>query len=144
MAWARANGELKNVKITELLATKALDRVPAESAGPGEIVAVAGIEEITIGETLTDAENPQPLPLITVDDPAISMTIGINTSPLAGKVKGAKVTARQVKDRLDKELIGNVSIKVLPPSVRMPGKSRAAASLRWPSWWSRCAAKASS
>ncbi|MCC2660764.1 MAG: GTP-binding protein TypA/BipA, partial [Arthrobacter sp.] len=105
---------LKNVKITELLATKALDRVPAESAGPGEIVAVAGIEEITIGETLTDAENPQPLPLITVDDPAISMTIGINTSPLAGKVKGAKVTARQVKDRLDKELIGNVSIKVLP------------------------------
>ncbi len=114
VAWARANGELKNVKITELLATKALDRVPAESAGPGEIVAVAGIEEITIGETLTDAENPQPLPLITVDDPAISMTIGINTSPLAGKVKGAKVTARQVKDRLDKELIGNVSIKVLP------------------------------
>jgi len=114
VAWARANGELKNVKITELLATKALTRVPAESAGPGEIVAVAGIEEITIGETLTDAENPQPLPLITVDDPAISMTIGINTSPLAGKVKGAKVTARQVKDRLDKELIGNVSIKVLP------------------------------
>src|ERR687898_2272455 len=114
VAWARANGELKNVKITELLATKALDRVPTESAGPGEIVAVAGIEEITIGETLTDAENPQPLPLITVDDPAISMTIGINTSPLAGKVKGAKVTARQVKDRLDKELIGNVSIKVLP------------------------------
>ena len=114
VAWARANGELKNVKITELLATKALDRVPAESAGPGEIVAVAGIEEITIGETLTDAENPQPLPLITVDDPAISMTIGINTSPLAGKVKGAKVTARQVKDRLDKELIGNVSIRVLP------------------------------
>jgi GTP-binding protein len=114
VAWARANGELKNVKITELLATKALERVPAESAGPGEIVAVAGIEEITIGETLTDAENPQPLPLITVDDPAISMTIGINTSPLAGKVKGAKVTARQVKDRLDKELIGNVSIKVLP------------------------------
>ncbi|MDQ0619684.1 translational GTPase TypA [Arthrobacter globiformis] len=114
VAWARANGELKTVKITELLATKALERVPTESAGPGEIVAVAGIEEITIGETLTDVENPQPLPLITVDDPAISMTIGINTSPLAGKVKGAKVTARQVKDRLDKELIGNVSIKVLP------------------------------
>ncbi|MCA4132384.1 translational GTPase TypA [Arthrobacter sp. M4] len=114
VAWARQNGELKTVKITELLATKALERVPAESAGPGEIVAVAGIEEITIGETLTDLENPQPLPLITVDDPAISMTIGINTSPLAGKVKGAKVTARQVKDRLDKELIGNVSIRVLP------------------------------
>jgi GTP-binding protein len=114
VAWARANGELKSVRISELLATKGLERVPAESAGPGEIVAVAGIEDITIGETLTDAENPQPLPLITVDDPAISMTIGINTSPLAGKVKGAKVTARQVKDRLDKELIGNVSLKVLP------------------------------
>ena len=114
VAWARQNGEMKSVKITELLATKALDRVPTDSAGPGEIVAVAGIAEITIGETLTDLENPKPLPLITVDDPAISMTIGINTSPIAGKVKGAKVTARQVKDRLDKELIGNVSLKVLP------------------------------
>ncbi|GHG47035.1 GTP-binding protein [Sinomonas cellulolyticus] len=114
VAWARHDGSLKTVKITELLATKALDRVPAESAGPGEIVAVAGIEDITIGETLTDVDNPQPLPLITVDDPAISMTVGINTSPLAGRVKGAKVTARQVKDRLDKELIGNVSIRVLP------------------------------
>ncbi|GAA2198372.1 translational GTPase TypA [Sinomonas flava] len=114
VAWARHDGTIRTVKITELLATRALDRVPAESAGPGEIVAVAGIEEITIGETLTDADNPQPLPLITVDDPAISMTVGINTSPLAGRVKGAKVTARQVKDRLDKELIGNVSIRVLP------------------------------
>ena len=114
VAWARHDGEVKNVRISELLATKALERVPAESAGPGEIVAVAGIEDITIGETLTDAENPKPLPLIKVDDPAISMTIGINTSPLAGRVKGAKVTARQVKDRLDRELIGNVSIKVLP------------------------------
>ena len=114
VAWARHDGEIKNVRISELLATNALDRVPAESAGPGEIVAVAGIEDITIGETLTDAENPKPLPLIKVDDPAISMTIGINTSPLAGRVKGAKVTARQVKDRLDRELIGNVSIKVLP------------------------------
>lgn len=114
VAWARHDGEIKNVRISELLATKALERVSAESAGPGEIVAVAGIEDITIGETLTDAENPKPLPLIKVDDPAISMTIGINTSPLAGRVKGAKVTARQVKDRLDRELIGNVSIKVLP------------------------------
>ncbi|WP_334172777.1 translational GTPase TypA [Sinomonas sp.] len=114
VAWARHDGTIKPVKITELLATKALERVPTESAGPGEIVAVAGIEDITIGETLTDVENPQPLPLIKVDDPAISMTIGINTSPLAGRVKGAKVTARQVKDRLDKELIGNVSIRVLP------------------------------
>ncbi|WP_026530268.1 translational GTPase TypA [Haematomicrobium sanguinis] len=114
VAWARQNGEVKTVKITELLATKALERVPAEQAGPGEIVAVAGIEDITIGETLTDVNDPRPLPQITVDDPAISMTVGINTSPLAGKVKGAKVTARQVKDRLDKELIGNVSIRVLP------------------------------
>ncbi|WP_269937415.1 translational GTPase TypA [Arthrobacter sp. HY1533] len=114
VAWARADGTIKPVKITELLATKALTRVPAESAGPGEIVAVAGIEDITIGETLTDIDDPQPLPLITVDPPAISMTIGINTSPLAGRVKGHKVTARQVKDRLDKELIGNVSLKVLP------------------------------
>ena len=114
VAWARQDGDIKNVRISELLATKALERVPAEEAGPGEIVAVAGIEDITIGETLTDAENPKPLPLIKVDDPAISMTIGINTSPMAGRVKGAKVTARQVKDRLDRELIGNVSIKVLP------------------------------
>ena len=114
VAWARQDGNIKNVRISELLATKALERVPAEEAGPGEIVAVAGIEDITIGETLTDAENPKPLPLIKVDDPAISMTIGINPSPMAGRVKGAKVTARQVKDRLDRELIGNVSIKVLP------------------------------
>ncbi len=114
VAWARQDGTIKNVRISELLATKALERVPAESAGPGEIVAGAGIEDITIGETLTDPEQPKPLPLITVDAPAISMTIGINTSPLAGRVKGAKVTARQVKDRLDKELIGNVSLKVLP------------------------------
>ncbi|WP_297082371.1 translational GTPase TypA [uncultured Demequina sp.] len=114
VAWARADGSIQNVKITELLRTQGLERVPAESAQPGDIVAVAGIEEITIGETLTDVDDPRPLPRITVDDPAISMTIGINTSPLAGRVKGAKVTARQVKDRLDKELIGNVSIRVLP------------------------------
>lgn len=114
VAWARQDGTIKNVKITELLATKALERVPADEAGPGDIVAVAGIADITIGETLTDPDNPQPLPLITVDDPAISMTVGINTSPLAGRVRGAKVTARQVKDRLDKELIGNVSLRVLP------------------------------
>ncbi|NVM96847.1 translational GTPase TypA [Arthrobacter wenxiniae] len=114
VAWFRHDGTIKQVKITELLATQALSRVPAESAGPGEIVAVAGIEDITIGETLTDIDDPQPLPLITVDPPAISMTIGINTSPIAGRVKGHKVTARQVKDRLDKELVGNVSLKVLP------------------------------
>jgi len=111
--WARADGTTKQVKITELLETKGLERVPAESAGPGDIVAVAGIEDITIGETLTDLDDPRPLPLITVDDPAISVTIGINTSPLAGRVKGAKVTARQVKDRLERELIGNVSLRVI-------------------------------
>src|SRR4029077_19832822 len=113
-AWAKADGTLANVKITELLETKALERVSTDSAGPGDIVAVAGIEDITIGETLTDIDDPRPLPLITVDDPAISVTIGINTSPLAGRVKGAKVTARQVKDRLDRELVGNVSLRVLP------------------------------
>ncbi|MBO3086459.1 translational GTPase TypA [Cellulomonas fengjieae] len=115
VAWARADGTMQNVKITELLETKALERVPTDSAGPGDIVAVAGIENITIGETLTDPDDPRPLPLIKVDDPAISMTIGINTSPLAGRGgKGHKVTARQVKDRLDKELVGNVSLRVLP------------------------------
>src|SRR5690606_37561063 len=91
-----------------------LERRPATAAGPGDIVAVAGIPDITIGETLTDPEDPRPLPPITVDQPAISMTVGINTSPLVGRVKGAKVTARLVKERLDRELIGNVSLRVLP------------------------------
>ncbi|MFV2144256.1 MULTISPECIES: translational GTPase TypA [Isoptericola] len=115
VAWARHDGTLSQVRITELLRTEALTRVPAESAGPGDIVAVAGIADIMIGETLTDPDDPRPLPVITVDDPAISMTVGINTSPLAGKGgKGHKVTARQVKDRLDAELVGNVSLRVLP------------------------------
>ncbi len=114
VAWVRADGTTQNVKVTELLKTKALDRYPTEEAGPGDIVAVAGIEQITIGETLADPNDVRALPMIKVDDPAISMTIGINTSPMAGRVKGAKVTARLVKDRLDKELVGNVSIKVLP------------------------------
>ncbi|GAA4115819.1 translational GTPase TypA [Enteractinococcus coprophilus] len=113
VAWSSESG-IKNVKITELLETKGLDRVPAEVARPGEIVAVAGIEDIMIGDTLTDPDNPKPLPQITVEDPSISMTLGVNTSPLAGKVKGAKVTARQIKDRLERELIGNVSLKILP------------------------------
>ncbi len=114
VAWMKRDGSKQNVKITELLVTEALERKPGESAGPGDIVAIAGIPEITIGETLADPENPVALPLITVDEPAISMTIGTNTSPLAGRVKGAKVTARLVKDRLEKELVGNVSIRVLP------------------------------
>ncbi|GAA3603550.1 translational GTPase TypA [Agrococcus terreus] len=113
VAWVRHDGEVQNVRITELLETKALDRVPAESAGPGDIVAVAGIADITIGETLADPDDVRPLPAITVDEPAISMTIGTNTSPLAGKVKGSKLTARMVKDRLDRELIGNVSLRVV-------------------------------
>jgi GTP-binding protein len=113
VAWMKHDGTTEKVKITELLVTKELERVPGESAGPGDIVAIAGIPDITIGETLADPENPVALPLITVDQPAISMTIGTNTSPLAGREKGTKVTARLVKDRLDRELIGNVSLKVL-------------------------------
>jgi GTP-binding protein len=113
VAWVRQDGSVKNVKITELLATEALDRVPTERAGAGDIVAVAGIADIMIGETLTDPDDQRPLPTITVDDPAISMTVGINTSPLAGKVKGHKLTARQVKDRLERELVGNVSVRVV-------------------------------
>jgi len=114
VVWMKHDGTNEKVKITELLMTEALERKPADSAGPGDIIAVAGIPGITIGETLADADNPIALPLIKVDEPAISMTIGINTSPLAGRVKGAKVTARLVKDRLDRELVGNVSIRVLP------------------------------
>ncbi|RQP10819.1 MAG: translational GTPase TypA [Microbacteriaceae bacterium] len=113
VAWVRHDGSHSNVRITELLKTKALDRYPAESASAGDIVAVAGIEEITIGETIADPDDIRPLPAIEVDEPAISMTIGTNTSPIVGKVKGHKLTARMVKDRLDRELIGNVSIRVV-------------------------------
>ncbi len=111
VAWIRRDGSLSNVRLSELLMTQALERVPVESAGPGDIIAVAGIPEITIGETLADPTDAVALPLIHVDEPSISMTIGINTSPLAGKV-GKKLTARLVKARLDQELVGNVSIKV--------------------------------
>lgn len=114
VAWMKRDGSKHNVRITELLITEGLERKPGESAGPGDIVAVAGIPDITIGETLADAENPIALPLIHVDEPAISMTIGTNTSPLVGKGgKGHKVTARLVKERLDSELIGNVSLRIL-------------------------------
>ncbi|GGV66195.1 translational GTPase TypA [Streptomyces griseoloalbus] len=125
VAWLKRDGSVSNVRISELMMTEALTRKPAEKAGPGDICAVAGIPDIMIGETLADTENPVPLPLITVDEPAISMTIGTNTSPLVGRgatgkgadnkavVKDRKVTARQVKDRLDRELIGNVSLRVL-------------------------------
>lgn len=125
VTWIKRDGTMSNVRITELLMTEALTRKPAEKAGPGDICAVAGIPDIMIGETLADPENPIALPLITVDEPAISMTIGTNTSPLVGRggtgkgaenkavVKDRKVTARQVKDRLDRELVGNVSLRVL-------------------------------
>ena len=113
VSWVKHDGSIQNVRITELLKTKALERHPAESATAGDIVAVAGIEDITIGETIADPDDVRALPAIAVDEPAISMTIGTNTSPLAGVVKGHKLTARMVKDRLDRELIGNVSIKVV-------------------------------
>jgi GTP-binding protein TypA/BipA len=113
VAWCRTDGTIERVKLTELLGTDALERVPIEEAGPGDIVAIAGIPDITIGETIADPEDPRPLPVITVDEPSLSMTIGINTSPLAGE-SGKKLTARLVKSRLDAELIGNVSIRVLP------------------------------
>jgi GTP-binding protein len=114
VAWMREDGTVQNVRISELLVTEALTRVPATEASAGELVAIAGIPEITIGDTLADSDNPVALPRITVDEPAISMTIGVNTSPLAGRNGGDKVTARLVKARLDQELIGNVSIRVLP------------------------------
>ena len=113
VAWCKADGSVSNVKLSELLMTHALERLPAEQAGPGDIVAIAGIPDIMIGETLSDPENPSPLPLIHVDEPSISMTIGINTAPLAGQ-SGKKLTARLLRARLDAELIGNVSIRVLP------------------------------
>jgi GTP-binding protein len=113
VAWCRADGSIRTVKLSELLITNALAREPAESAGPGDIVAIAGIPDITIGETLSDPADPRPLPLITVDEPSISMTIGINTSPLAGRA-GKSLTARLLKARLDAELVGNVSLRVFP------------------------------
>jgi GTP-binding protein len=111
IAWCRADGRVERATVSELYITEALDRVDAAEAGPGEIIAVAGLAEVTIGETLADAEDPRPLPVLHVDDPSISAVIGINTSPLAGR-DGNKLTARQVKARLDAELVGNVSLRV--------------------------------
>ncbi|MGP6171583.1 translational GTPase TypA [Microbacterium sp. A196] len=133
VAWVRADGTHQNARITELLKTRALERYPAESAAPGDIVAIAGFEDITIGETIADPEDVRPLPQIEIDDPAISMTIGTNTSPLMGKVKGHKLTARMVKDRLDRELIGNVSLKVVdigrPDAWEVQGRGELALSI---------------
>ncbi len=112
VAWCKADGTIERAKISELFMTDGLERAEAETAGPGDIIAVAGLPDVTIGETLADPEDPRPLPVLHVDEPALSMTIGINTSPLAGK-DGTKMTARFVKNRLDQELIGNVSLRVL-------------------------------
>src|SRR5882757_10112267 len=111
IAWCRSNGEIEPATVSNLYVTEALDRVEAEEAGPGEIIAVAGLPEVTIGETLADPDDPRPLPVITVDEPSLSITVGINTSPLAGR-EGSRLTARQIRDRLDQELVGNVSIRV--------------------------------
>jgi GTP-binding protein len=113
IAWCKIDGTIEKAKITEMYVTESLEQVPAESAGPGEIVSIAGLAEVTIGETLADADNPIPLPAITVDEPSLAMTIGINTSPLSGG-DGTKLTARLLKNRLDSELVGNVAIRVAP------------------------------
>lgn len=113
VAWCRADGTIETVRITELYITEGLDRVDADEVGPGEIAAIAGLADVTIGETLADPDDPRPLPVINVDAPSLSMTIGINTSPLAG-ADGSKLTARQVENRLMSELVGNVSLRVLP------------------------------
>jgi len=112
VAWCRADETIEHVKITELYVTEALERVDASEAGPGEIIAIAGLADVTIGETLSDPDDPRPLPLSHFDDPSLSMTVGINTSPLSGR-EGSKITARLVKNRLDAELVGNVSIRLL-------------------------------
>ncbi|MEJ7718599.1 MAG: hypothetical protein WKF31_11770 [Thermoleophilaceae bacterium] len=111
IAWCRADGRIERAAVSRLYVTDALDRVETDAAGPGEIIAVAGMPEITIGETLADPDDPRPLPVITVDEPSLSVVVGINNSPLSGQ-DGTKLTARQVRARLDQELVGNVSIRV--------------------------------
>ncbi len=113
VAWCRRDGSVERVRVTELYLTEALDRVDGEEAGPGDIIAIAGLPDVTIGETLADPDDPRPLPVMTIDEPSLGMTIGVNTSPLAGR-EGGKLTARLVRARLDQELVGNVSLRVLP------------------------------
>ena len=113
VAWCRADGTVRTVKLAELYLTQALERVSAEEAGPGDLIAVAGIDEVTIGETLAAVDDPRPLPVLTVDEPSLGMTLGVNSSPLAGR-DGTRLTARQIEDRLKAELVGNVSLRVLP------------------------------
>ena len=112
VAWCKVDGTIENVSIGELFVTEGLDRVAPRRPDPGELIAIAGIDNVTIGETLADPDDPRPLPVIHVDEPSLSMTIGINTSPLSGQ-SGKKLTARLVKSRLDEELVGNVSLRVL-------------------------------
>jgi GTP-binding protein len=114
VAWCRADGSVERVKVTELFITEGLERVPAEEAGPGEIIAVAGLPDVTVGETLADGDDPRPLPVMHIDEPSLSMTIGVNSSPLVGTGGGKKLTARLVKSRLDAELVGNVSLRIFP------------------------------
>jgi GTP-binding protein len=113
VAWCRREGPIERVRVAELYVTEGLARLPAEAAGPGEIIALAGIPDITIGETIADLDDPRPLPAIAVEEPALGMTVGVNSSPLAGR-SGSRLTARMIKDRLDQELVGNVAIRVLP------------------------------
>src|SRR5207249_8072665 len=113
IAWCRANGTVEPATVSELYITEALDRVPADEAGPGEIVALAGLPDVTIGETIADAEDPRPLPVRSVDEPSLAVTLGINTSPLAG-TEGDKVTASALSGRLEQELVGNVALRVRP------------------------------
>jgi GTP-binding protein len=112
VAWCRRDGTVENVRVSELYVNEGLERLPADDAGPGEIIAIAGIPEITIGETIADPDDPRPLPVIAIDEPALGMTVGINTAPLAGQ-SGSRLTARMVEDRLQQELVGNVAIRVL-------------------------------
>ncbi|MHB1538110.1 MAG: translational GTPase TypA [Solirubrobacteraceae bacterium] len=133
IAWCRADGNISRAQVSELYVTEALERVLAAQAGPGEIIAVAGMEDVTIGETLADLEDPRPLPVITVDEPSISVTLGINTSPLSGR-EGTKLTARQVRSRLQQELIGNVSLRV-GDAERVDGDGGAGRAGAQPSRW---------
>ena len=144
VAWCRRDGSVENVQVAELYVNEGLQRVPADEAGPGEIIALAGIPEITIGETIADAEDPRPLPVIAVEEPALGMTIGINTSPLAGQ-SGSKLTARLVRDRLEaRSSSATWRSACSTPSGPTPGRCRAAASCSSRCWSRRCGARASS
>ena len=143
VAWCRRDGTIERVRVSELYVTEGLARMSADSAGPGEIIALAGIPGITIGETIADAEDPHALPVIAVEEPALGMTIGINASPLAGQ-SGTRLTARMVEERLAQELVGNVAIRVLDTDGPTPGRSRDAASSSSRCSSRRCGARASS